>query len=58
VIRWLRSLFAWRVYDETWAWVHYRNTVTGAVRHMQKVQGVPMVPEQQYGGPIPPADED
>ena len=42
--RWLRAPFAWRTYDETWAWIHQRNTVTGAVRHIQKVRGVPMTP--------------
>jgi hypothetical protein len=42
--RWLLSLFAWRTYEESWAWIHQRNAVTGAERHIPKVRGVPMAP--------------
>lgn len=38
------NLVFWRTYDETWAWLHQRHRVTGEVRHIQKVRGVPMVP--------------
>lgn len=55
MIRWLRSLFAWRVTSETWAWIHYKNDVTGEVRNVQKVRGVPMAPPpRDFNAPLPP----
>lgn len=54
MILWLRSLFAWRTVHETWAWIHRRNAVTGELRHIQKVRGVPMVPPPRPQGAPPP----
>ena len=51
----LHSLIYWRTYDEDWAWIHQRHRVTGAVRHIQKVRGVPMAPPPPPpGAPLPP----
>lgn len=48
------QLIVWRTYDETWAWVHQRNRLTGDVRHIQKVRGVPMTPPTRPEGIPPP----
>jgi len=48
------NLIFWRTYDETWAWIHQRHRLTGDVRHIQKVRGVPMVPPPPPAGSPPP----
>lgn len=56
VLNFLYALIFWRTYDETWAWIHQRNRLTGDERHIQKVRGVPMVPPPRpEGSPPPPA---
>lgn len=48
------NLIFWRIYDENWAWIHQRHRVTGAVRHIQKVRGVPMAPPPPHPDAPPP----
>lgn len=48
------QLIFWRTYEESWAWVHQRHCLTGALRHIQKVRGVPMAPPTRCGEVPPP----
>jgi len=56
MIRWLRSLFAWRTIYENHAWELRKNTVTGERRWIRKIVGgghfpIPMVDDD--GEPMP-----